>query len=159
MYRTVALKGRTLDQRAQIQLPVLPFTNLNEILNLSVSLVQKTGTVVHTSCKSYHVKGKKRQENVWQNSSFHQLSMDSIISPVKVGYHSAFSWYEKVIKNGMEIEYIKVIYFQTPGVSILYEITLTLFPFLDFLIKCYPSHLAEKTVMFITIILLCKYSA
>lgn len=40
-----------IDQRAQIQLPVLPFTNLSYLTSLIVSLVCKMGIVVHTSSK------------------------------------------------------------------------------------------------------------
>lgn len=59
----------------------------------------------------------------------------------------------------MEIQYINVyIFSQIPGINILSEITLILFPFLDFLIKYYTSHSVEKSSDVYNIIsLLSKY--
>lgn len=81
--------------------------------------------------------------NVGQNGSLHQLSKNTIISLVNISYHSAFRRYGAVIKREMDIQYMNEWSFsQTPGVSTLSEITL--FPFLDFLTKYYPSHLVKR---------------
>lgn len=76
----------------------------------------------------------------------------------KDSYHSAFSWHGAVIKKETDIRYMNEYPFsQTPGVSTLSEITL--FPFLGFLTKYYPSHLVKRhSDVYNKIILLCKQS-